>query len=267
MGIKTIVAIVIFSLVFQNFSFGKREEIRYQEKLTYKIVEPTQEEIEEIPERLGYVLGMVDGDYNCLSDDMYANLFTVNKLDYVYPEYDDEVAKYIAPPLSSGYSGEPCWDEVVYEKDPLGMFGEIPESAYDKNGDFDMDLVRIMDYGTLIGYNRFSAPYIDWLIEGVWNGKVDHEKVHTSSFRTQCYYHDGFYYTPEIIFDRGGPMWISTAVETTPLEENKYEYRYFVVIDDALEPDYYTATIAMKESNSGFRFWSIFSIEQDKVAQ
>ena len=234
------------------------------EEITYKLVEPTAEELEDVNDRLKYIFGMFYGEYDYITDDIYSELFSVNKLDFVYPEYYDEVTEYIAPPLSSGYQGEPRWDEVVYEEDPLGMFGEIPREAYDESGIFDIKLANKLDYGALIGYNKFSAPYIDWLVEGVWNGKADHEKVHTSSFRTTCYYKDGFYYTPEIVFDRGGIMFESCGIETIPLEDNKYEYRYYVLGDEELEPDYYTATIAMKESSNGFRFWSIYSIKKDK---
>ena len=237
----------------------------------YKIVTPTQTEIEKIYDRMLPILAMHHSDYNCHSDNIYYDLFDFSLVDYVYPWYEDEVTKYIAEPLIHSSFGIPMWYVLVNENDPLGKFPKIPEEGYDENGNVDEDIIynlRGYAYDELIvGHNKHSGAYIDWLVEGVWNGKIDHETFFEFEDGTLCYYHDGFYYTQEIANGgRGGGIMCDPVIESvTPIKDGKYEIKY-TVESDAEEPWYsVTAVIAMKESQDGFRFWSIYSIDTEEI--
>ncbi len=227
----------------------------------YKIVTPTEEEMGEIELRLNPIFSTYFDNYDYSSEDMYNNLFSYNQLKYVCPEYKEEIAKFVDRPLDFPY-GNACWSITVYGNDPLGVFGKISEKAYDDNGKVDIDLAySLLQPGDVIGYNKFSGAYIDWLIEGVWNGKVNHDTAFNFDDGSQCYYHDGYYYTPEKISALGGGIFHYTKVNSISLiEKNKYEIKYAVFDENDMQAYIGSATVALKESKGGFRFWSIYSI-------
>lgn len=238
-----------------------------EKKQEYKLVTPTQKELNEIAVRLDPILSMYLSDYDCEKDNIYEVLFSYDHLGYVYPEYDDEVAEYISKPLVVNTENNFClWDvSGIYHKDPLNKFA-IPDEVYDEEGNVDYDRIdELYSDGNYvaIGYNMFSGAYVDWLVEGVWNSKTDHETFFEFDDGTQLYYHEGNYYTPELLGGRGGGIMNTPHIQTvTPLDDNKYEIEYYIAHD--VEPDYYCkAVIGLKESADGFRFWSIFSIDFD----
>ena len=115
-----------------------------------------------------------------------------------------------------------------------------------------------------IGYNKFSAEYIDWLVEDVWNGKVDHATFFEFEDGTKLYYHDSYYYTPALVGDRGGGVFFSPHIESlTPLENNLFKLEYHLSDDINRCASRNMAVIGLKEKNDGSRFWSIFSIDYD----
>ena len=69
---------------------------------------------------------------------------------------------------------------------------------------------------------------------------------------------------PKYYWGRGGGIFVRATVRSlTPVGDNKYLLVYTVSDDLPSEDDEcYGATIAMKESEEGFRFWSVFSIEK-----
>lgn len=260
------------SLMIENYQNAIINEPvnEYANELTYKIVPATEQEIEEIGDRLYIAVGMYFDDYDYTVDNIYNSLFEYNKLGYIEPKYDQEVTQYICEPFFYTDYGLACWDEVITEEDPLSRFGEIPAEIYDENGNYNEDVAFKISNSMArgeelrIGYNRFSGEYIDWLVEGVWNGKADHDTFFEFEDGTLCYYYDGDYYTPEFFPDgRGGPMFLPDVISVTPLPDNKYEVIYNVK-EELDEPMFYgKVTVAMKEADNGFRFWSIFSIDYD----
>lgn len=233
----------------------------------YHLVTPTQEELDEIAVRLDPILSMYLSDYDCEKDNIYQVLFSYDHLDYVYPKYDNEVAEYIAKPLVVNSENNFClWDiSGIYGKDPLNKFS-IPDEVYDEDGNVNFDRVEELysdGNHVAIGYNIFSGAYIDWLAEGVWNNKTDHEAFFEFEDGTLLYYYDGNYYTPELWGGRGGGIMNTLQIQkVTPLEDSKYEIVYYITHD--VEPDYYCkAVIGLKENADGFRFWSIFRIDFD----
>lgn len=90
----------------------------------YKLVTPTQEELDEIAVRLDPILSMFLFDYDCEKDNIYEFLFNYDHLGYVYPKYDDEVTEYIAKPLSINVENKTLfWDITsIYKDDPLRVF-------------------------------------------------------------------------------------------------------------------------------------------------
>lgn len=232
---------------------------------TYKIVTPTQNELNEIEFRLSPILSTHFDNYDCSSDDMYNNLFSYNQLKYICPDYEEKIAKFVDKPLDFLY-GNAFWSITVYENDPLGMFGEISPKAYDKNGKFDKDLAyNLLQLGDVIGYNKFSGKYIDWLVEGVWNGKVNHDTAFIFEDGSQCYYHDGYYYTPEKITALGGGIFHCSEVNSVSMiEDNRYKIEYSVFNEFDMQEYIGSAVIALKESKNGFRFWSIYSISVER---
>lgn len=242
-----------------------------QENSKYRIVEPTPQEIGNIYESLSTILETHYEEYYYDNADMYYNLFKYGYFDgYSEPCYTEEIIKYISKPMQVLENGFELWYEIIYENDPLGHFPKIPDSIFNENGEFDQHLVyELEDYssGVVIGYHKLHGEYIDWIIEGVWNGKIQHDGVKSVSKyhpELKCYYHDGYYYIPEITADRGGGIFVRATIRSlTPIGDNKYMLVYTVSDDLPSEEDEcYGAIIAMKESEEGFRFWSIFSIEK-----
>ena len=247
-----------------------QEDKTSQENAKYKLVEPTQEDFDNIQYQLGAIMISNYENYDCTKDNIYTRLFMYNHLRNVDIRGDEDIEKYIAPPF---YKEEnfSLWYTTVNENDPLGKFGKIPEEAYDSQGNFNEDLAyEVIDRegwkNVVVGYNKFSGEYIDFLVEGVWNGKIDHETLFEFEDDSLCYYYDGFYYTPEWGGDRGdiGP-WEEKVDEITPLGDNKFEVDY-TVYDYSDYSVFFTAkaVVGLKETKDGFRFWSIYELEQDK---
>ena len=184
--------------------------VKPSEKNLYSIVEPTKEEISELEKRFGLLLGQFHKDkYDCLEDDIYEELFVVNLIDSdIYPEYNEEIEKYIATPrFRDEQTNMPYWFSEVYENDPLGVFDKIPDSIFDENGVLDKELVYKLenyDSGVVIGHYKYEEAFIDWIVEGVWNGTINHSEIFHFKDGTICYYENGYYYTPIVTFDRGG---------------------------------------------------------------
>ena len=239
----------------------------------YRLVTPTEEEISEIIPRMDYLFSMFHYDYDCTKDNIYEYMFDYDHLGYVYPHYDEEFKEFIAEPfLVSETSGYMFWDECgIPENDPLGKFPKIPDGAYDENGDVSEELAMELREkeglywrDVVIGHNKFSGEYIDWLVEGVWNGKADHDTFMVFEDETRLYYYDGNYYTPECAGDRGGGVFFGPTIDSiTPLEDGKYEiiYQLYDVGDEYFSTS--KAVIGMKETPEGFRFWSIYSLDFD----
>ena len=278
MKIKALMLMILVTLLtLTSCKVDYENKVHKQDVPKYRIVEPTQEELGEITNRLDYILSMFHKDYDCKNDNIYEYLFVHNNLDYVYPQYDEEVSEYISPPLRYRESGSMSW--YIYEipqNDPLGKFIKIREEFYDENGNIDLDKayelstidgIFVDEEQPTIGHNMFSGAYIDWLVEGVWNGKVDHETFFEFKDGTLLYYHDGNYYTPELLDDRGGGIMNTPHIQKiTPLDGNKYEIEYYIT--DDVDPNHYCkAVIGLKENTDGFRFWSIFSIDYDTNAE
>ena len=240
-----------------------------EEPVSYNLVEPTKEELLQVEARLGTIFGMNEKDYDSGTDNMYEHLFEWNWLAEVAPEYNNEIEEYIELRMRTITStGQGAWNYTVYENDPLGRFDKIPEYAYDENGVVDESLlndIKGLNLGKIVlGHNVFSGRYIDWLVEGVWNGKIDHDTFFELEDGTKCYYHKGFYFTPEGVSGRGGPIFEAEIESVTPIGDLKYEVKYSVPDENDEIWRRGTATIAMKEASNGFRFWSIYSIKNDK---
>ena len=244
------------------------ETVLQQEKTDYKLVQPDWSDFQAISYDLRHILSFFHSDYDCTKDDIYDYLFQYNHLDCVYPNDDDVV--FVSEPLR-----ESEWDYMRWslyddpENDPLGKFPPIPREIYDENGNIDRYFA--WDYyeniGTpwlemCIGYNKFSAEYIDWLVEGVWNGKSNHESFFEFEDGTLLYYHDKYYYTPALAGDRGDGGVYNIHIEgVTRFDNNliKLEYHLSDDIDRCLSHN--TAVIGLKEKEDGSRFWSIFVID------
>ncbi len=246
------------------------EYLLRQENPDYKLVQPEWNELQMIPCDLNYILSMFHNDYDCTKDNIYDYLFHYNHIDYVYPQCDYYFEKYVSKPLEYSETGYRYWYLLgVPEQDPLEKFPEIRQEFYDENGNLDTDLawnyyesVGTSRFERCIGYNKFSGEYIDWLVEGVWNGKADHETFFEFEDGTLLYYHDGYYYTPEIFYDRGGGIFFGPHIENlTPLENNLFKLEYHLTDDIDRCDSHNTAIIGLKEKEKGFRFWSIFSID------
>lgn len=267
--------------IFFGEEYVKRDDIEFPKhvlrniptgqvkKQEYKLVTPTQEEFDEIAKRLDPILSMFFHDYDCEKDNIYEFLFSHDHLDYAYPEYDDEVTEYIAKPLAINTENNFLfWNLLgVYKDDPLKHFS-IREALYDNEGNVDSDRIHELAMeGDTIGHNMFSGAYIDWLVEGVWNGKVDHETFFELEDGTLLYYHDGNYYTPEILAGRGGGIMYGPYIhEITPLGDNKYKMIYYKndgddYSDEPVYNKWYETVIGLKENQDGFRFWSIFKFK------
>ena len=244
------------------------EYISQQETFDYKLVEPDQSELQMIPCDLDYILSMFHKDYDCTKDNIYDYLFSYNELDFVYPNHNDVVFE--SEPLQESELGSRRWYLLeIPQKDPLGRFPEIPWEIYDENGNIDKDfaLEHYEASGTpwlrmCIGYNKFSAEYIDWLVEGVWNGKVDHETFFEFKDGTLLYYYDDYYYTPSLAGYKGGGIFFAPHIENlTPLENNLFKLEYHLSDNIDRCDSHNTAIIGLKERDDGSRFWSIFSID------
>lgn len=265
--------IFILFVIFILFLFSSCTATKVAEtEGEFRFVAPTQQELSEIVPRLDPILSMFHKDYDCTKDNIYEYMFHYDHLDYVYPEYDSEIEAFVAEPFGVSDAGFVFWYEYgIPENDPLGKFPKIRDEIYDENGNVNEDLAwDLLETETLyyrdliIGHNKFSGKYIDWLVEGVWNGKADHETFMKFEDETKLYYHDGFYYTPEGISGRGDGIFYYPIIDkTTPLEDEKYEivYRLYDAGDKYFSTN--KAVIGMKETPEGFRFWSIYSIDYD----
>ena len=246
------------------------EEILPEDEPTYKIVTPTMEEIEELHSKYNDVFSYGPANYNCETDNTYDKLTWMFFLDCVVPEYMEEIKQYITQPfVERGSATLNSWEKTVHENDPLGYFDEIPEACRDENGIVQMDLVykyrdEINDSEpVVIGYNMIPAPFFDWLIEGVWNGKVNHDAM-IELKNTLCYYYDGFYYVQVLSADIGrGGGYRAEVHSITDKGNGKYEVVYSVIdiMGEEEKVEYVgKAEMALKESKDGFRFWSIYKM-------
>ena len=244
------------------------EYIFRQENLDYKLVQPNRGELQAIPYDLLDILSFFHDDYDCTKDNIYDYLFSNNRLECVYPNDDDVV--FVSEPLQDSEWDYMRWSLYdVPQKDPLGKFPEIPHEIYDENGNIDRyfaaDYYETTDLPWLemcIGYNKFSAEYIDWLVEDVWNGKPNHEAFFEFEDGTALYHHDGYYYTPSLVGDWGGGGVYNIHIEKlTHLDNNLIELEYHLTDDIDRCVAHNTAIIGLKEKDDGSRFWSIFSID------
>ena len=267
---KYVFILFIISTLFVLSSCAETKVAEAKNK--YRLVAPTQNELDEIVPRLAPILSMFHKDYDSACDNIYEYMFHYDHLDYVYPHYENEVKVFIDEPCYISDSGYMSWCEYEIPKDdPLNRFPKIRDEIYDEDGNVNEDLAwdlldneNIHYRDLIIGHNKFSGKYTDWLVEGVWNGKADHETLMEFEDETKLYYYDGFYYTPECVGDRGGGIFFTPVIESvTPLQDGRYELEYSLYN----EGDIYTATskavIGLKETASGFRFWSIYSIDYD----
>lgn len=241
------------------------------EPLTYKLVEPTQAELEEISDKLGIISVASTNNYNFETDNAYQYLFHWNELEYFYvPRYDAEIAKYISEPVYFTENGKGFWDNTYYEKDPLGRFGELSPRIFDENGVFDeslyYDYCKEMGNLETAGHNKYEGAFIDWLVEGVWNGKTDHDTYFEFDDTTKLYYHGGYYYSRKTEGGRGGGLPYTEVLEDV-VDLGDYKYKAcFIIMDECDVPVCYkTIVIGMKEASNGFRFWSIYSIQYEYV--
>ena len=245
------------------------EYLLRQENPDYKLVQPDRSELQMIPCDLNVILSFFHNDYDCTEDDIYNYLFKYNWLDCVYPNYLDTVV-FESEPLRDSEWGSSRWYLLdVPQKDPLGKFPQIPQEIYDENGNIDRYFAA--DYydaaGTpwlemCIGYNKFSGEYIDWLVEGVWNGKADHETFFEFEDGTLLYYHNDYYYTPALAGDRGGGGVYNIHIENlTHLGNNLIKLEYHLTDEIDRCNSHNTAIIGLKEKDDGSRFWSIYSLD------
>ena len=257
---------------------SEQEQIVYEAPLPlgeYRIVQPTQAELDEILPRLDLVFSTFHDDYDSSSDNIYNYLFDYDYLsEFVYPQYKEEAKQYVAPPMSyyEGDTSKPRWYKSVKAEDPRGKYPKLVEEILDENGKIDYELTQeylknhsFLD--TITGHTKYSGEYIDWLVEGVWNGKADHETFFTFDDGSRCYYYDGCYILPEHDLGgrgSGGPYY--TRIDSmTPVEDGKYELCYTVLLDMEDVWGNATAVIALKEAENGFRFWSIYSIDYQSI--
>lgn len=239
----------------------------------YKAVDPTQEELDNMHFSLSILFSHFLKDYDSEKDDAYTKLFCKNELLYFYvPRCYDEIKEFVSAPLS--YTNEkPRWNKSVLENDPLGRFTGIPQEAFDENGVFDEKYyLEYLDPSadlTTMGYTVFDADFVEWLVEGVWNGTVDHEKIHRFADYEWLYYYNNNYIASACgMVDETQTTYYSAIEYVKPLGVQKYEVAFNVYhIYNRRRPAYYTATavIGMKEAPSGFRFWSIYSIDYEKT--
>ena len=251
-------------LVAENTTESNPEYV--YEPLTYTLLEPTQAELEEISDKLGIVSAASTKNYNFETNNAYQYLFHWNELEYFYvPGYNEEIAKYISAPVYVTEYGKGFWNNTYYENDPLGRFGEVPPQIFDENGVFDESLYY--DYceetGNLetAGYNEYNGAFMDWLVEGVWNGKIDHDTFYEFDDTTKLYYYEGNYYSRKTEGGRGGGIPYTEVLESV-VDLGDYKYKAcFVTMDECDKPvGYKEMVIGMKEASNGFRFWSIYSI-------
>jgi len=261
--------VLLTILLFTTTLISLTSCISQSDDQTYKLVAPTQAELEQMPEKLNTILGTHFRDYDHNSDNAYKNIFCVNHLRSVVPECENEIEKYVAQPLDyhdTDSKSIPEWQIFEECNDPLGKFKPIHKAVWNENGGTSeqaaLELFEEYSWNELvIGFNKYSAPYIDWIIEGVWNSETDHENFMEFEDGTQIYYHNGFYYSPEFAGDYGGDGYDSPLIDyVSPLDGNKYEigYHFNNYLSD---PNYCKAVIGLKETKDGFRFWSIFSID------
>ncbi len=255
--------------------FAKKEVATEPEKqLTYKAVEPTQAELDNMHFSLNILFSHFLKDYDSAKDNAYEKLFCKNELLYFYiPECFDGIKEFVSPPLSQHANGKPRWNESVRKNDPMGRFTGIPKEAFDENGVFD-EKYYLEYYSpsadlTKVGYTVFDTDFIDWLVEGVWNGKVDHETVYRfKDYEWLYYFNDSYVASACGIADETQTTYYSAIEYVKPLDGQKYEVAFNVYhIYDNRAPHYYSATavIGVKEASNGFRFWSIYNTDYEKT--
>ena len=265
--------ILALALIFFNPNevVPNKDKFTVRENQDWVEVTPTDEELDQIPEKLDAILGTHFRDYDCTKDNAYENSFNANHLRSIIPLHESEIEQFVAQPLDyydTGSDSFPLWRIFVPQNDPLGKFPKIHESVFNQNGGTDESKAfELVDkyhwFEIVIGYNKFSAPYIDWVITGVWNGKAEHDALMEFEDYTQLYYHDGFYYTPEFVGDYGGDGYDTPVIDVVAaLGDGRYEIKYHFdnYMSDSCEC---RAIVGLKESKDGFRFWSIYSIDYD----
>lgn len=225
-----------------------------QNDFVYKPIIPTSAELDEIVFRLDDILSTQFENYNSDTGNAYEKLFSYNRLGFTVPNSPEELQAM----MEFSDNGT-----VVYENDPLGYFGEVTEVIRDEAGCINTDA---LETGTLIGYQKYSGRYIDFLAEGVWNGKLNHDSLMIFDDGTKCYYYNGYYYLPEETTAVGGGIFHSVELQSvSPVDDNKYEVLY-TVIDDMENAVYdVSAILGMKETQNGFRFWSVYSMDVDSM--
>ncbi len=252
-----------------------KDEVVQHEALSYTVVEPTKEEIDGIEVRLRALLGNRFENYDCRKSDVYSYIFEWGYLNYADPGCGEEAEKYIACPMDNPQYDGNVWFSYVYSNDPQGYFDPIPDGFCDEEGNVDWSVTYEYPEATTLGHLKFSGEYVDWLVQGVWNGKTDHEtffkfgdEYEPGEYGTELYYHNGYYYTPHRIFGLGGPQFWSEVESVEAVGDGKYEVAFNTSIDEDDVPEYLgKAVVAMKESSNGFRFWSIYSIEYERIVQ
>ncbi len=208
-----------------------KENTLVEERLTYELVFPSQEEIDSLEEEFKWILGTRNYDYDSSVESIYAELYHLNSLDArLVPEYGEKIEQYISPSVGiDENAGTPYWREFVE--------ADIYPAHY-----------------------RYDAKFVDWLIEGVWNGKVDHEYTYDYNDGSVCVYEDGYYCSTGVTFDSGTVDYPAKIGNVAYCYDYKYEVNYSVLRSIGFI-EYGTAVMALKEASNGFRFWSIYSID------
>ena len=212
-----------------TFEESTEETTPIDEPLTYKLVEPSREERDSLEEEFKWILGTRNFDYDSSVENIYEELYHMSSFDIrIVPEYGEKIEKYIAPPTGfDEHTGNPYWYEFIIS-------------------DIHLD------------HYKYDAKFVDWLIEGVWNGKVDHDNTYQYDDGSVCCYKDGYYCSTGVTFDSGTADYSAKVWKISYGWDNKYEVSYSVLRDGFIE--YGTAVMALKEASNGFRFWSVYSI-------
>lgn len=200
----------------------------------YKIVTPTEAEIEQAKEKLFQIVDLILS-YDCEVSDAYNLIYqryNGGGLDYcMCLGYETEVTKY----------GQIA--SFRDQQDPLGHW----ELSSDPNGNG--------------GYWKAPSALIDWLVEGVWNGKLNHGIRYRENKWVEGYYNNGFYYSPMVMGAVGWPIITVSFVSQEALPGGKYCFKF--IVDDS---QYRSITAALKEDEDGFRFWSVYSVDYEPIA-
>ena len=207
--------------------------------ITYKVVEPTEAEFDEILTRLQPILSLgmppKDNVYNTIFRNSIHNnwYFGMN-----FPNYETEFKEY----FGFEYHGK-----KVPGNDPLGHFGTMPPSEwFDEYGyyfgheaEYEQFMAEHPEVGVTCGYIEFNAVAMDWLIEGVLNCEVRHEDFKTfyeitdEPYAINIYYHNGAYYDEFYAQSGGigiGPMpYVDSIDSIESIGDGKYRITYTIV--------------------------------------